>query len=59
MRDVWNPEEVIIRHVTNGREVIKIHEGYLPLVLALVCRGLVRIVEHSNGLIEVGPPLNA
>lgn len=49
---VWNPEEIIIRHVNKG-EVIKIHEGYLPLVLALMCRGLVQIVSHANGLIEI------
>ena len=52
----WNPEELIIRRVTNGREQIKVHEGYWPLVLALVCRGLIRIVEHVDGLIEIGPP---
>jgi hypothetical protein len=52
MTTTWNPEEVITRHVARG-EVIKIHEGYLPLVLSLMNRGLVRIKNHADGLIEI------
>lgn len=54
--DIWNPEEAIIRIVTKGQRVIKVHERYLPLILALLCRGLIRIVNRSEGLIEIAPP---
>ena len=56
MSDIWNPEKVILKYAS--KRIVKVHEAYLPIVLALMCRGLIRIVSHvtGSGVIKVGPP---
>jgi hypothetical protein len=57
--DTWNPERVILKYAS--KRIVKVHEGYLPIVLALTSRGLVRIVSHKtgSGVIRVGPAANS